>query len=84
MGFDVAQISRVIFSAVQRAISDRLRMTKPELAGDALGLELWRLLVGEREAPEQPVVQREFQKRWAYPKRCRGAAELRARLPGWE
>eukprot|EP00969_Alexandrium_andersonii_P022107 968162-Alexandrium_andersonii.AAC.1 len=61
-------------------------MTKPELAGDAMGLELWRLLVREHEAPEQLVVQREFefQKRWAYPKRCRGAAELRARLPGWE
>eukprot|EP00969_Alexandrium_andersonii_P153554 6790535-Alexandrium_andersonii.AAC.1 len=43
-------------------------MTKPELARDALGLELWRLLVREHEAPEQPVVQREFQKRWAYPK----------------
>eukprot|EP00969_Alexandrium_andersonii_P159433 7043803-Alexandrium_andersonii.AAC.1 len=39
MGFDVAQASRVIYSAVQRAIFDRLRMTKPELAGDALGLE---------------------------------------------
>eukprot|EP00969_Alexandrium_andersonii_P015651 684276-Alexandrium_andersonii.AAC.1 len=59
-------------------------MTKPELAGDALGLELWRLLVREHEAPEQPVVQRKFQKRWAYPKRCRDVAELRARLPEWE
>eukprot|EP00969_Alexandrium_andersonii_P193132 8530112-Alexandrium_andersonii.AAC.1 len=28
----------------QRAISDRLRMAKPELAGDSLGLERWRLL----------------------------------------
>eukprot|EP00969_Alexandrium_andersonii_P284329 12570398-Alexandrium_andersonii.AAC.1 len=56
-------------------------MAKPELAGDALGLELWRLLAREREAPEQPAVQREFQKRWAYPKRCQDAAELRARLP---
>eukprot|EP00969_Alexandrium_andersonii_P070281 3101859-Alexandrium_andersonii.AAC.1 len=60
----MAQVSRMIYSAVQRAISGRLRMTKPELARDALGLELWRLLVREREAPEQPVVQREFQKRW--------------------
>eukprot|EP00969_Alexandrium_andersonii_P257754 11395990-Alexandrium_andersonii.AAC.1 len=31
----------------------------------------------QHEAPEQPVVQREFQKRWAYPKRCRDASELR-------
>eukprot|EP00969_Alexandrium_andersonii_P086781 3827377-Alexandrium_andersonii.AAC.1 len=59
-------------------------MTKPELAGVALGLELWRLLVREHEAPGQPVVLREFQKRWACPKRCRAAAELRARLPEWE
>eukprot|EP00969_Alexandrium_andersonii_P060226 2652546-Alexandrium_andersonii.AAC.1 len=81
MGFDVAQVSGVIYSAVQRTISDRLRMTKPDLAGYALGLELRRLLACEHEAPEQPVAQGEFQKRWAYPKRCRGAAELRARLP---
>eukprot|EP00969_Alexandrium_andersonii_P269012 11889745-Alexandrium_andersonii.AAC.1 len=59
-------------------------MTKPELAGDALGLELRRLLVRDHEAPEQPVVQREVQKRWACPKRCRGAAKLRAGLPEWE
>eukprot|EP00969_Alexandrium_andersonii_P181128 8003589-Alexandrium_andersonii.AAC.1 len=83
-GFDVAQVSRVIYSAVQRIISDRVRMAKPELARDALGLELWRLLVREHVAPKQPVVQREFQKRWACPRRCRGAAELRARLPEWE
>eukprot|EP00969_Alexandrium_andersonii_P179489 7934958-Alexandrium_andersonii.AAC.1 len=62
MGFDVGQVSGVIYSAVQRTISDSLRMTKPELAGGALGLELWRLLARERDAPEQPVVQREFQK----------------------
>eukprot|EP00969_Alexandrium_andersonii_P308748 13645925-Alexandrium_andersonii.AAC.1 len=84
MGFDVAQVSGVIYFAVQRAISDRLRMAKPELAGDTLGLELWRLLAREHEAPEQPVVQREFQKRWACPKRCRDAAELWARLPKLE
>eukprot|EP00969_Alexandrium_andersonii_P203086 8974401-Alexandrium_andersonii.AAC.1 len=59
-------------------------MTKPELAGDGVGLELWRLLIREHEAPEQPVVQREFQERWAYPKRCRYASEPRARLPEWE
>eukprot|EP00969_Alexandrium_andersonii_P072770 3210874-Alexandrium_andersonii.AAC.1 len=59
-------------------------MTKPELAGDAVGLELWRHLVREHEAPEQPVAQREFQKRWAHTKRCRDAAELRARLREWE
>eukprot|EP00969_Alexandrium_andersonii_P239698 10581719-Alexandrium_andersonii.AAC.1 len=59
-------------------------MTKPVLAGDGLGLELRRLLVREREAPEQPAAQREFQKRWAYPKRGRGASELQIRLPEWE
>eukprot|EP00969_Alexandrium_andersonii_P068065 3002029-Alexandrium_andersonii.AAC.1 len=59
-------------------------MIKPELAGDALGLELRRPVVREHEAPEQPVVQREFQKCWARPKRCRGATELQARLPAWE
>eukprot|EP00969_Alexandrium_andersonii_P211922 9359381-Alexandrium_andersonii.AAC.1 len=64
MGFDVAQVSGVTYSAVQRTISDRLQMAKPELAGDALGLELWGLLVREHEAPEQPVVQRELHKRW--------------------
>eukprot|EP00969_Alexandrium_andersonii_P114568 5064951-Alexandrium_andersonii.AAC.1 len=57
-------------------------MTKPELAGDGLGLELWRLLIREHEAPDQPVVQRELQKRWAYP--SKDASELRVRLPGWE
>eukprot|EP00969_Alexandrium_andersonii_P210665 9305519-Alexandrium_andersonii.AAC.1 len=57
-------------------------MAKPELAG--LGLELRRLLAREHEAPEQLVVQREFQKRWAHPKRCRNASELRIRLPEWE
>eukprot|EP00969_Alexandrium_andersonii_P165548 7315433-Alexandrium_andersonii.AAC.1 len=59
-------------------------MTKPELAGDGFGLKLWRLLIREREAPEQPVAQRDFQKRRAYPKRCEDASELRARLPEWE
>eukprot|EP00969_Alexandrium_andersonii_P245451 10847102-Alexandrium_andersonii.AAC.1 len=58
-------------------------MAEPELAGDALGLELRRLLAREHEAPEQLVAQREFQKRWACPKRRRRAAELRARLPEW-
>eukprot|EP00969_Alexandrium_andersonii_P163882 7243168-Alexandrium_andersonii.AAC.1 len=55
MGFDVAQVSGVIYSAVQRAISDRPRMTKPELARDAMGLEPWRLLAREREARGQPA-----------------------------
>eukprot|EP00969_Alexandrium_andersonii_P237357 10477143-Alexandrium_andersonii.AAC.1 len=59
-------------------------MTKPELAGDGLGLELLRLLIREHEAPEQPAVQREFQKRWAYSRRCKDASELRTRLPEWE
>eukprot|EP00969_Alexandrium_andersonii_P251509 11115896-Alexandrium_andersonii.AAC.1 len=39
VGFDVAHVSGVLYSAAQRTISDRLRMTEPELAGDALGLE---------------------------------------------
>eukprot|EP00969_Alexandrium_andersonii_P176617 7809381-Alexandrium_andersonii.AAC.1 len=59
-------------------------MTRPELAGDGLGLELWRLIIRERKAPEQPVVQRQLQKRWAYSKRCQDASELRTRLPEWE
>eukprot|EP00969_Alexandrium_andersonii_P334647 14789068-Alexandrium_andersonii.AAC.1 len=33
-GFDVAQASGVLYSVAQRAISDRLRMSKPELAED--------------------------------------------------
>eukprot|EP00969_Alexandrium_andersonii_P138270 6114698-Alexandrium_andersonii.AAC.1 len=37
-------------------------MTETELAGDGFGLELRRLLVREHEAPEEPAVQREFQK----------------------
>eukprot|EP00975_Prorocentrum_lima_P041136 8644331-Prorocentrum_lima.AAC.1 len=59
-------------------------MTKPELAGPGNGLELWRLLIREHEAPEQPIIQREYQKRWAYPHQCKTAAELRERLPQWE
>eukprot|EP00969_Alexandrium_andersonii_P012960 565343-Alexandrium_andersonii.AAC.1 len=59
-------------------------MTKPELAGDGLGLELWRFLIHEHEAPGQPVVQREFQTRWAYPRRRKGASEFRARPPEWD
>ena len=81
---DIAEVSAVVFTAVQETISDRLRMTLPDLAGDGLGLEIWRLIIREHEAPEQPGVQREFQKRWAYPKRCKDASELQARLPQWE
>eukprot|EP00969_Alexandrium_andersonii_P207154 9153166-Alexandrium_andersonii.AAC.1 len=83
-GFNIAQVSGAIYTAVQRTVSDRLRMTKPEMAGDGLGLELRRLLVCKHEASEQPVVQREFQKRWAYPKRCRDASGIRICLPEWE
>ena len=72
-GFDIHQVNGMLFTAVQRTVSDQLRMTKPDLAGDGMGLELWRLLVREHEAPELPVVQREFQKRWAYPRRCKGS-----------
>ena len=56
-GFDVEQVSGVLRAAVQRTISDQLRMTKHELAGEGLGLELWRLLVREHAAPEQPASQ---------------------------
>ena len=59
------QVSAVVFTAVHETISDQFRMTFPDLAGDGMGLELWRLLVREHESPEQPVVQREFQKSWA-------------------
>eukprot|EP00969_Alexandrium_andersonii_P000222 10163-Alexandrium_andersonii.AAC.1 len=62
---------------MQRAISDQLLTTQPELAGIGDGMELWRLLIREQEAPEQPIVQREYQKRWAYPRQCKTAAELR-------
>eukprot|EP00969_Alexandrium_andersonii_P234756 10365288-Alexandrium_andersonii.AAC.1 len=58
-------------------------MTKPELAGDGLGLELWRVLVRGHEAPAQPVVLRAFRERWAYPGRRKDASEFRARLPEW-
>eukprot|EP00969_Alexandrium_andersonii_P020616 900876-Alexandrium_andersonii.AAC.1 len=57
---------------------------KPELAGLGNGLGLWRLLVREHEALEQPIVQREYQKRWAYPRQRKTVAELRVRLPQWE
>ena len=56
----------------------------PQLAGDGRGPELWPLLIREHEAPEQPLVQREHQKRWGYPSRCKDASELRHRLPQWE
>eukprot|EP00969_Alexandrium_andersonii_P181134 8004059-Alexandrium_andersonii.AAC.1 len=59
-------------------------MTKSELAGGGNGLELWRLLLQEHGAPEQPIAQREYNKRWAYPRQCKDAAELRKRLPQWE
>eukprot|EP00969_Alexandrium_andersonii_P251160 11100999-Alexandrium_andersonii.AAC.1 len=35
-------------------------MTKLGLAGDSFGLELRRLFVREREAPERPLVQHGF------------------------
>ena len=80
-GYDVEQMSGVLFSALQETLSDRLRMTKPQLAGAGRGLELWRILVKEFEAPDQPVVQRELQKRWAYPARCKTIEELQVMLP---
>eukprot|EP00969_Alexandrium_andersonii_P249980 11047794-Alexandrium_andersonii.AAC.1 len=39
----------------------------------------WSSGASEHEAPEQPVAQREGQKRWAYPRQRKGAAELRKR-----
>ena len=54
------------------------------MAGESRGLELWRLLIREHEAPEQPIIQREFQRQWQFPKKCKDAEELRARLPEWE
>ena len=80
-GYDPEQISGILFSAVQETVSDRLRMTKPQLAGPGRGFERWRILVREFEAPEQPVVQRGHQKRWSYPARCKSSAELQAMLP---
>ena len=50
-GYDIEQLSGVLYSAVQETISDRLRMTKPQLVGPGRGLELWRILVREFEAP---------------------------------
>ena len=83
-GYDIEQVSGILFVALQETLSDRLRMTKPQLAGAGRGLELWRILVKEFEAPDQPVVQRELQKRWAYPSRCKSAEELQVMLPQWE
>ena len=82
--FDVSQLSGTLYSVVQDTISDRLRMTKPQLAGDGRGLELWRMLVREHEQLDQPLVQRELQKQYAYPPRCKSAKELREQLPNWE
>eukprot|EP00969_Alexandrium_andersonii_P039388 1726131-Alexandrium_andersonii.AAC.1 len=59
-------------------------MTKPELTGIGDGLELRRLLIREREAPEQPIVQREYHKRWACPCERKDAAVPLERLPRWE
>ena len=59
-------------------------MQKPDLAGAGRGLELWRMLIRENEAPEQTLVQREVLKKWSYPRRCKDMGELRTRLPQWE
>eukprot|EP00974_Lingulodinium_polyedra_P021716 2098262-Lingulodinium_polyedra.AAC.1 len=83
-GYNIAQVSGTLFTALQETVSDALRMTKPDLAGDARGLELWRLLVREHEAPEQPIVQREYRRKYQNPVRCKDANELKTRLPAWE
>ena len=38
-GFDIHPVNGMIFTAVQRAVSDQLRVTKPDLAGDGMGLD---------------------------------------------
>ena len=40
------------------------------------------MLVREHDTPEQPLIQREYQKRWAYPARCKDARELAERMDG--
>ena len=57
--FDIEEVSAQIYNAVQETLSDHMRATLPEMAGDGMGLELGRLIVREHEAPEQPLVQRE-------------------------
>ena len=42
------------------------------------------MLIREHDAPEQPLVQREYQQRWAHPARCTAPKELAERLPQWE
>eukprot|EP00969_Alexandrium_andersonii_P172408 7621257-Alexandrium_andersonii.AAC.1 len=69
---------------MQRTISDQFLVTEPELACDGLGFGIAKLLIREHDAPEQPIAQRGFQTRWVCPERCRGAPELRKRLPQWE
>ena len=74
----------MVYSAIQETVSDRLRMAKTQLVGKGRGIELWRLLVRDYDAPEQPIAQWECNKRWMYPQRCRDAKELAERLPQWE
>eukprot|EP00969_Alexandrium_andersonii_P047375 2078650-Alexandrium_andersonii.AAC.1 len=62
--FEASQLSGALRGAIQRTISDQQVTTKPGLAGIGNGLELWRLLIREHEAPEQPTVLRGHQKRW--------------------
>eukprot|EP00969_Alexandrium_andersonii_P364681 15464618-Alexandrium_andersonii.AAC.1 len=84
LGFEYRQLSGVLFGAMQRAISDQLVMPQPEPAGSGNGVELWRLVVREHEAPEQPVVQRAYQTRRAYPHQRAGADEWCKRLAQWD
>ena len=57
-GYGVEAVSATVYLALQQTVSNRLRTTTPNLAGEGLGFELWRLLVRGHEAPEQPLVQR--------------------------
>eukprot|EP00969_Alexandrium_andersonii_P121286 5361254-Alexandrium_andersonii.AAC.1 len=60
-------------------------MATLELAGNGAGFELRHPLAREHdEAPEQPVIRREFQKCLPSPRRSEDAAGLHRRLPQWE
>eukprot|EP00969_Alexandrium_andersonii_P084449 3724563-Alexandrium_andersonii.AAC.1 len=70
----------MLHAAVQRAISDRLRMTKLELAGEGLGLELWRLLTQVASTrPGAAGRPARVPEALDVPNRCRDAAGLRQR-----
>ena len=61
---DATRASLVMCTAIQETVSGQLRMTRPQLADEGRGLELWRLLVREHGAPGQPLIQRDYNKIW--------------------